>query len=896
MPKSHGLFRSGLACLAVLLAVVWAAAPVHAQATATLTGVVIGPDGEPVDQATVMVEGTSKGARTDSEGRFTIQDVPVGTYNLKVMKLGLRDATRANVVLSAGQRLELRFELQEDVVAEYEVNVQGKRSRIELERSDTVQRIGQDELENLPVDTFQEAVALKAGVVAQAGELHFRGGRAGEVAYMIDGIRVSDPLAGGSLDIATNAVAESEILLGGFDAEYGNAQSGIINITTQEGGSRFAGAVEYSTDDFGAPDKTYNNFDRLNVGFGGPTGVKDLTYFFSFQGTFSDGYLKTSEARPRQTILDFIRVGPRQNNDYNYQGKLAWKPGPNYKMTLEYLNNHSVRDIYSHVFSLNGFVQTRVDTIRASGEIITRYGRFSAEREDSSFVPYNAAEHTPNVEDDFNQVKMVWNHTLSPSTFYTLKLSRIEYNFDYRVGNKEPWEYVGRFPIQWNNAIDQLTNRFFATNGDYPSFTERNTITYSFKTDWTHQVGRHRFKTGFEAIYNDLALLSIDFPVAVNAMGQVGGFRSQYHYYNNEGSFYVQDRWEHEGMVINMGGRIDVFSVGNQLDVSEVLNRSRNQFSPRFGIAYPVSDRDVFSFHYGRFSQIPDRQYIFENRGASTQVRGNPNLENETTVSYQAGLQHMFTQDVFGQFSVYFKDIFGLLTIEQRSSGDNPNLVPTYVNRDYASARGFELTLEKRFSHNFSGSVSYGYGVASGVASDPNLQRDEELLYLPISEQPLDWDQRHTFSAQVLVAQPEDWLVNLVWSYGSGFPFTPTNRNERKIDPSLTNAGRLPSITNLNLQAEKHFSIYGQDVKFFFRGNNVLDALNISNLEPSNWPNPPGTNSNDYRVFYSETGRAGGAYLGEDRNGDGSEDWIPVNDPRVFAEGRNLRVGLGVKF
>jgi hypothetical protein len=182
------------------------------------------------------------------------------------------------------------------------------------------------------------------------------------------------------------------------------------------------------------------------------------------------------------------------------------------------------------------------------------------------------------------------------------------------------------------------------------------------------------------------------------------------------------------------------------------------------------------------------------------------------------------------------------------------------------------------------------------VASDPNQQRQVQLLYLPISEQPLDWDQRHTFSAQILISQPEDWLANLVWSYGSGFPFTITNRNERRVDPSLTNAGRLPSITNLNLQAEKHYRLWGQDVKFFFRGNNVLDARNINDLEPSNWPQPPSTNLNDYRVFYSETGRAGGAYLGEDVNGDQVEDWIAVNDPRVFAEGRNLRLGLGIKF
>jgi hypothetical protein len=882
-----------LAALTLTLGSAASAAP-----TGTISGVVLGESGAPESGVSVMVLGTEPtlGVMTDAEGKFTIKNVPVGTYTLKILKLGFQTMEQGGVSVGENQTANLRFTLKEKPVAQLEeINVVKSTKRIDIKTSSTKQHVNKENLESLPVDTFQEAIGLKAGVVAQGGELHFRGGRSGEVLYMIDGIPVRDPLSGGSVEVATNAVSDSEVLLGGFDAEFGNAQSGIVNISTQEGGSRFAGEVQYSTDDFGAPDKTYNNFDRLNIGFGGPANIRDLTYFMSFQGTFEDSYLKTDEVRPRQTILDFIKVGPRQRNDFSYQGKLAWKPGPNYKLTFEYLNNHSTGDIYAHTFSLNGFVETRIDTLR-SGAIATRYGRFSAEQEDSTFVPYNAAEHTPNVTDDFNQLKFVWNHTLSPQTFYTLKLSRHQFNFDYRVKDQFPWEYEGRVPTQWTNQIDGSTNRFFATNGDYPTFTERNTTTWSVKTDWTHQVGRHRMKTGLEAVYNDLSLLSIDFPVTIGPDGKVGGFRSQYHYYNPEGSFYVQDRWEHEGMVVNMGGRVDVFSVGSQLDVSEVESRSRNQFSPRFGIAYPISDRDVFSFHYGRFSQIPDRQYIFENRGASTQVRGNPNLENETTVSYQAGLQHMFTPDVFGQFSVYFKDIFGLLTIDQLSSGDNPNLVDTYVNKDYASARGFELTLEKRFSHNFSGEISYGYGIATGVASDPNQQANVDLLYLPISEQPLDWDQRHTFSAQVLVSQPEDWLVNVVWSYGSGFPFTITDRNERKIDPSNTNAGRLPSITNLNLQAEKHYRMWGQDVKFFFRGNNVMDASNISDLEPTNWPTPPGTNSNDYRVFYSETGRAGGAYQGEDVNGDGVEDWIPVNDPRVFQEGRNLRVGVGVKF
>ena len=118
----------------------------------------------------------------------------------------------------------------------------------------------------------------------------------------------------------------------------------------------------------------------------------------------------------------------------------------------------------------------------------------------------------------------------------------------------------------------------------------------------------------------------------------------------------------------------------------------------------------------------------------------------------------------------------------------------------------------------------------------------------------------------------------------------------RKPDPLLTTSRRLPSPASLTVQAEKYYKIWGQRVKLFLRGNNVLDANNIQDLEPGNWPQPPQALATDYQVFYSETGRAGGAYLGDDMNEDGVQDWVPLNDPRVFQEGRNIRVGIGVSF
>ncbi len=92
--------------------------------------------------------------------------------------------------------------------------------------------------------------------------------------------------------------------------------------------------------------------------------------------------------------------------------------------------------------------------------------------------------------------------------------------------------------------------------------------------------------------------------------------------------------------------------------------------SPRVGIAYPISDRDVMSFHYGRLFQVPDRLYLYQGRNISAEARGNPNLEPQTTISYQLGVQHLFSKEIYGQFGVYFNDIYGLLTtVEQQVPG-----------------------------------------------------------------------------------------------------------------------------------------------------------------------------------------------------------------------------------
>jgi hypothetical protein len=225
--------------------------------------------------------------------------------------------------------------------------------------------------------------------------------------------------------------------------------------------------------------------------------------------------------------------------------------------------------------------------------------------------------------------------------------------------------------------------------------------------------------------------------------------------------------------------------------------------------------------------------------------------------------------------------------------------VAIYFNGDYASSRGFEASLVKSFSHRFSAEVNYTFQIATGVASDPTqaLQFfNGGRLYLPISEQPLNWDQRHTLSVSSTVRDPGKWGFRMLWSYGSGFQFTPSFSNDRRPDPKLDNSRRLPSNATLTIDGDKYYKIWGQNVTFFFDARNILSQPNIATLSVNSFPNPYiNTAGDDYAIYYTETGRAGGAYM-QDVNGDNLLDWVPVNDPRVFDEGRSVRLGVSVTF
>ena len=1004
--------------------------------TGTIKGTITKADGSPLGYANVILVGTTMGAMSLADGKYTITAVPPGTYTVRAMMMGYKAVEKAGLVVNIGASVPADFKLETTVVAKtQEIVVTAERALVEVTESKTSAAVSEQQLQSMPVDDVLEAVGLKAGIVKTGDEMHVRGGRGGEVQVQIDGVPVSDPLGGGTVDVGMLGTSGSEIVSGGMDAEYGDAQSAVINIATKEGGRRFGGELRYFTDDFGRSDKTYTNMDRLSLGFGGPTWWKNLRYYASGEATWTDGENTTIEPRPEHKITDFLKFRQRQSAQYNMQGKLTYNMA-RMKLDGEAIYSSSRSDDYLNNWNISGYVgkiwefqtlvyavapepnqpevfefsrirvfdngpwaeikdeATRVARLHirpveiqelvrqpdgtqvvvkhtdfraadlkigntivpvvwdqaimgADGVTVTGYKPWalfegfqrqfsqfqpflSGTAADSSYVPFNSATRTPETRTENLQLKVGFSHNITSKLLYAIKVSRLDLHskasvLDENGNQKSPAEFsTAGLPVTLPNGTTLTggittptwytddTVPYFITAYDYPLYTESQSIQWLMRGDLTsEQVKGHRIKTGIQVLYNDLSNDQRVQPALirnnpVTGLPQQGLNVNIYQNFNAEGAAYVQDKWEYEGMVLNAGLRYEWFTVGNNdkiLISNEAIDPNvqtfKSNLSPRLGVAFPITDRDKFFFHYGRFTQWPSRQYLFQTQDpvGSIGTLGNPNLQPELTVSYQAGISHQFTDDIAANFVVFNKDIYGLISSTQVTDDSTGVQAFRFVNRTYASSRGVELSLEKRLTRRLGFEVYYTYSFADGVASDADFGRSAAgLTHLPTEELPLDWDQRHTFNVTLRLADRNKWGATAIYSYGSGLPWTPVDRFARLQDPTLENSRRLEPTHKLSLQGRKLFNVYGRELTLFFEGRNLLDddVLLPGGTSPGAFPGLEAANM-DGGSYLTETGKYGGAFL-QDTNDDGLDEFNPVYDPTIWETHRQWRLGLGFEF
>lgn len=217
--------RMYLLCMLSLFAV--------SQAFAGTTGKVAGvikdaQTGEVLPGANVVVIGTRLGATTDLDGAYFILNVPPGIMEVQASMVGYATVTQTDVRVKIDQTAKLNFELREEALQGDEILVVAVRPPVEIDLTASKQTMTTSELQLSWANTVEEAVETQSGVGVRGS---IRGGYGINAAYIIDGVDIRDSNTQSSFVVTnTAAIQEMEVLSGGYNAEYGQANDAIIKI------------------------------------------------------------------------------------------------------------------------------------------------------------------------------------------------------------------------------------------------------------------------------------------------------------------------------------------------------------------------------------------------------------------------------------------------------------------------------------------------------------------------------------------------------------------------------------------------------------------------------------------------------------------------------------------
>jgi outer membrane receptor protein involved in Fe transport len=276
---------------AVLLLV--SAGALAAQQTGKIEGRVRDQAGAPIANAQVTIVGTAFSALTNPQGYYFINNVPAGTVALRASFIGYKRTEVTGVRVLAAQTItqDIQIEASPVVIEELTV-VAAENPLVPRDEVTTKQRIDGQTTQELPVDRINNVLLLQPGVVASAGggTLSIRGGRDDEAATYVDGVPVQSGQRGGGFvgqggqgvsgnanTVGTNQFEQISVTTGAASADQGNAQSGIINLSTITGGQKFAGRLAMESDEM-FPNTTSLGFNRVEGNLSGPLGLKGLSF------------------------------------------------------------------------------------------------------------------------------------------------------------------------------------------------------------------------------------------------------------------------------------------------------------------------------------------------------------------------------------------------------------------------------------------------------------------------------------------------------------------------------------------------------------------------------------------------------------------------------------------
>jgi len=803
----------------------------HASTRGKLTGTVIDKESaDPLVGVNVYLQGTQFGAATDENGRFIIINIPPGNYTIIVEYIGYSTQTMNQVEVASSFTTVVNFELISSTLESNEsISIVAERPLFRKDNTAKLAVVSGEEIVSMPVQNFEDVVGNLAGVTTDAeGELHFRGGRTNEAAFLIDGVPVENPLDksyGGLID--NYAISELQVLSGTFNAEYGRAMSGVINIVTNDGSETIKARLKYTSamlnsSPYRKPNALvqdanpiYDQDNNLRLTYQVPNAIDVVKPAYPYEGNFN---AFISGPLPINIGSFFISA--------EYENANSWQPfGYDFK-----------RSVFSK-FSLPFLAVNKLS--------------FSIQFTDVNTQSYDHRyKYLPNNYGHWEissiRYALQYNHVISNRSYLTLNGSYSDHRSLFRVGDMHYADYIF-------TKLDN--NQEFVIWGNSKGYSDFKSWTYNIKADWVYQYNNHHeFKSGFEVNQYDLKVF--DYTKEGNNPDEF--FLNQYHKKPISASLYIQDKIEYSSIIINAGIRADFVDVKSIAfnDIEDPYSGYKStkpelKISPRLGFAYPVSEKTVFHFAYGHFFQFPNFQEIYRNlqflnpdelARAKLALVANPAVKSQKTTSYEFGISQQIGTDAAIKLTAYSKDITDLLgTIYVETL----YRYAIFTNNSFARVQGIDLSVEKRLSDFWSAKLDYTLSVARGNESTPTEEAYNIFEGRPrsIKEFYLNFDRRHDISATVSLFLPDNYGFSLVGFHplanlrcsilakiSSGLPYTPISDDRTKYFEK--NSARMPWTKAVDFRLEKFFPVSQVNFSVFIEALNVFDWLNPLIVQP----------------------------------------------------------------
>ncbi len=879
--------------------------------TGKLAGRVKDDKGANVAYANVILKGTTIGAMSDEQGKFMIINIPPGTYTVVCQLMGYAPYEMTGVRINVDETRTVSITLSKKTIQMQAVRVKAKDEMVSKDRAGSSKSITADQISDIAVSDISGVIAMQAGVTQKDGQLFVRGGRANEVNFTVDGMSVSDPVDGGSaLSVDMDAVADMKVITGGLTAEYGNAQSGMVNIVSKDGSNFYEGKLEGTTDHLL---QEGSNMDEVKFAIGGPVVPfaseslrNKFTFFLNGAGSWTDSrYRKYFKNNPNEDLLYItsvtyesydpyserdellgFEIGNRNYNDYNVNLKTKYVISPTQNISLAVRGDRSYYTPFAHTwkYALQHYMESETN----QKQVMLTYDITMGTKSNLKVKLSQFEKTTYQNPRGIGKGSYIWqdNSNYDPA-LGLLGYRTIDENGDgiYDNGFNESSSWV----YSIDGLDDPVTISGFNAPGTiWANFIDDKTSTLNLRADYEYQMNEIiGFKTGFELIKHKieknqlLGFLTTDMnrfrnylsnnctpdTSFTNEDGAVinyytaedytkaakasSGSRDGYKAEPWQLAYYLQDKMEWEGMIVNAGVRLDFWYLGSEYSILQDDNTYRKRkfdsddrlqmmVSPRLGISHPISDRDVVHFAYNYQNQLPPMRYIFTSKDSldayssgSAVTVGNPALEPQITITYEVGLQHQLSEDYVGTITAYYKNFYNYVSTKKQLSASEASVFwYNYISEDYGSARGIDVSLSRRMYNFISADASYSLAWAQGNNSSTVIQDEATNL----REFPLDWDVRHNFNFSLTfkidkgeeffvpytsyVLPLDDFSASLNYNISSGQPYT-------AADPISgtaleTNAKRQDYTSNADLKLSKRIFV---SEKAFFRMNFTVENL-----------------------------------------------------------------------